>query len=75
MISNNQQLIKKHKVVVVGNGMVGHHFVEQLTQLRTANQAIEITVLSAESRLAYDRVHLSEYFSGKTAQDLSLIHI
>jgi nitrite reductase (NADH) large subunit len=74
MISSNQQLIKKHKhkVVVVGNGMVGHHFVEQLTQLRTANQAIEITVLSAESRLAYDRVHLSEYFSGKTAQDLAM---
>lgn len=59
----------KTNVVVVGNGMVGHHFVEQLVQ---QNADIEITVLSAETRLAYDRVHLSEYFSGKTADDLAL---
>ena len=57
------------KVVVVGNGMVGHHFVEQLAE---QDVAAEITVLSAEPRLAYDRVHLSEYFSGKTAEDLAL---
>lgn len=59
----------KTKVVVIGNGMVGHHFVEQLVQL---NSQSEITVLSAEPRLAYDRVHLSEYFSGKSADDLAL---
>ncbi len=59
---------KKQNVVVVGNGMVGHHFVEQLSQ----DENYHITVLSAESRLAYDRVHLSEYFSGKTAEDLAL---
>ncbi|OUS31805.1 nitrite reductase large subunit [Thalassotalea sp. 42_200_T64] len=58
----------KQNIVVVGNGMVGHHFVEQLSQ----NSEYNITVLSAESRLAYDRVHLSEYFSGKTADDLAL---
>ena len=57
------------KVVIVGNGMVGHHFVEQLSQ---QNADAEITVLSAEPRLAYDRVHLSEYFSGKSADDLAL---
>lgn len=64
------------RIVVVGNGMVGHHFVEQLIQ-HNANvaqdgQAIHICVLSAEPRLAYDRVHLSEYFSGKTAEELAL---
>ena len=59
----------KTKVVIVGNGMVGHHFVEQLVQ---QNGDAEITVLSAEPRLAYDRVHLSEYFSGKSADDLAL---
>ena len=58
----------KQKIVVVGNGMVGHHFVEQLSK----NDTFNITVLSAESRLAYDRVHLSEYFGGKTADDLAL---
>lgn len=59
---------EKIRIVVVGNGMVGHHFVEQLAQ----NSQFHITVLCAESRLAYDRVHLSEYFSGKTADDLAL---
>ena len=58
-------------VVVVGNGMVGHHAVEQLVNLG-AQHNVSITVLSAEDRLAYDRVHLSEYFSGKTADDLAL---
>ena len=49
--------------------MVGHHFVEQL---RSASPQADILVLGEESRLAYDRVHLSEYFSGKTAEDLAL---
>ncbi|WP_231878861.1 NAD(P)/FAD-dependent oxidoreductase, partial [Oleiphilus sp. HI0125] len=57
------------KVLVVGNGMVGHHFVEQILE---QDMNVEVTVLSAEPRLAYDRVHLSEYFTGKTADDLSL---
>jgi len=58
----------KQKIVVVGNGMVGHHFVDEMAK----HEGYEITVLSAEDRLAYDRVHLSEYFSGKTAEDLAL---
>ncbi|NQY48015.1 MAG: nitrite reductase large subunit [Colwellia sp.] len=60
--------MSKAKIVVVGNGMVGHHFVEEMAK----NSDYEITVLSAESRLAYDRVYLSSYFSGKTAEDLAL---
>ena len=68
--------IQTNRIVVVGNGMVGHHFVEQLIQHNnnlSADQApLHISVLSAEPRLAYDRVHLSEYFSGKTAQELAL---
>jgi len=58
----------KQKIVVVGNGMVGHHFVNEMAK----NEGYDITVLSAESRLAYDRVHLSEYFAGKTADDLAM---
>ncbi|WJG11099.1 nitrite reductase large subunit NirB [Aliiglaciecola sp. LCG003] len=58
-----------NKIVVVGNGMVGHHFAEQL---RSIDGEVHIVVLSAEPRLAYDRVHLSEFFSGKTAQQLAL---
>lgn len=60
----------KLRIVVVGNGMVGHHFVDQI--MMQSNEQIELTVLAEEPRLAYDRVHLSEYFSGKSAQALSL---
>ncbi|MDO6695162.1 nitrite reductase large subunit NirB [Aliiglaciecola sp. 3_MG-2023] len=71
-MTTNEQLTR---IVVVGNGMVGHHFVEQLIQQSEevyGKSHFHITVLSAEPRLAYDRVHLSEYFSGKTADELSL---
>ncbi|MEY4767066.1 MAG: hypothetical protein RI907_3739 [Pseudomonadota bacterium] len=59
------------KIVVVGHGMVGHKFLESLAE--SGLQGAEVTVLCEEPRPAYDRVHLSEYFSGKTAEDLSLV--
>ncbi|TXS95419.1 nitrite reductase large subunit [Parahaliea maris] len=57
------------KILVVGNGMVGHHFVESLVGLKTAD---DITVIGEEPRPAYDRVHLSEVFSGREPSDLAL---
>jgi len=59
------------KIVVVGHGMVGHKFLESLAESGVQNA--EVIVLCEEPRPAYDRVHLSEYFSGKTADDLSLV--
>jgi len=59
------------KIVVVGHGMVGHKFLEALAE--TGLKDVDVTVLCEEPRPAYDRVHLSEYFSGKTAEDLSLV--
>ncbi len=56
-------------IVVVGNGMVGHHYVDQLLQ---KNLPVKITVIGGEPRPAYDRVHLSEYFAGKKPEDLAL---
>ncbi|MEV4514681.1 nitrite reductase large subunit NirB [Dactylosporangium sp. NPDC049525] len=58
------------KVVVVGHGMVGHRFVEALRARDTTGQW-EITVLAEESRSAYDRVRLSAFFDGASAQDLT----
>src|SRR5471032_1959218 len=58
------------KIIVIGHGMVGHKFLAQLAD-RGAPQ--EVTVLCEEPRPAYDRVHLSEFFSGKSAEDLSLV--
>ena len=59
------------KIIVVGHGMVGHKFLEELQSLAVA--PTEVTVLCEEPRAAYDRVHLSEFFAGKTADDLSLV--
>ncbi|MCL9675935.1 nitrite reductase large subunit NirB [Acinetobacter sp. ACZLY 512] len=58
------------KLVMIGHGMVGHKFIESL--MEKADDEMEITILAEEPRIAYDRVHLSEYFSGKSAKDLSL---
>ncbi|WP_442769940.1 nitrite reductase large subunit NirB [Zoogloea ramigera] len=59
------------KIIVVGHGMVGHKFLEELHQLKLAHA--EVSVLCEEPRPAYDRVHLSEFFAGKSAEDLSLV--
>ena len=58
-------------IVVIGHGMVGHKFVETLAQ--EARPDVRVTVLGEEPRPAYDRVHLSEFFSGKSADELSLV--
>ena len=58
-------------VVVIGHGMVGHKLLECLVD--DASSALHVTVLCEEPRPAYDRVHLSEFFSGKSAEDLSLV--
>lgn len=59
------------KIVVVGNGMVGHKFVEELVAKKLPG--MQLTVLGEEPRAAYDRVHLSAFFSGSSADDLSLV--
>ncbi|KWT73916.1 MULTISPECIES: nitrite reductase large subunit NirB [unclassified Variovorax] len=59
------------KIALIGHGMVGHKFLEQLDELGLADA--QVTVLCEEPRPAYDRVHLSEFFSGKTADELSLV--
>ncbi|MBA2780486.1 nitrite reductase large subunit NirB [Billgrantia kenyensis] len=61
----------KPQLIVIGNGMVGHHLVEQLVE-RGATERYAITVFGEERHLAYDRVHLSEYFSGRDADSLAL---
>ena len=60
------------KILVVGNGMVGQRFVEAL-HAADPDRRVEITVLGEEPRAAYDRVGLTSYFNGKTAEELSLV--
>ncbi|MBP6559794.1 MAG: hypothetical protein KA212_05840, partial [Burkholderiaceae bacterium] len=59
------------KIIVIGHGMVGHKFLESLAETGLTN--VEVTVLCEEPRPAYDRVHLSAFFSGTTAEALSLV--
>jgi nitrite reductase (NADH) large subunit len=62
---------RRQRVVVVGNGLVGHRFVEDLRE-RDPERQFAITVIGEEPRLAYDRVHLSAYFDGRSAADLAV---
>ncbi|OAN18010.1 nitrite reductase large subunit [Photobacterium jeanii] len=62
----------KMKLVIIGNGMVGHRYIEDLVE-KTDVSNFEITVFCEEPRVAYDRVHLSSYFSHHTADELSLV--
>ncbi len=59
------------KIIVIGNGMVGYKFCEKLVANGGA-KAFAVTVFGEEKRPAYDRVQLTQYFSGKTADDLTL---
>jgi nitrite reductase (NADH) large subunit len=61
------------KIIVIGHGMVGHKFLESLATHKAPGTNVQVTVLCEEPRPAYDRVHLSEFFAGKSAEDLSLV--
>jgi len=62
----------KQTLVVIGNGMVGQNFLAGLVQ-SPAKENYDIITFCEEPRAAYDRVHLSEFFTGKTAAELSLV--
>jgi len=61
--------MSEQNIVVVGNGMVGHHYVETLAR---SGVPANIFVIGGEPRPAYDRVHLSEYFAGRKPEELAL---
>src|SRR5262252_4051960 len=64
--------MSKLKLVLVGHGMVGQRFLEQLTS-RMSSDALDVTVFCEEPRAAYDRVQLTSFFAGKSALDLNLV--
>ncbi len=66
----------KQTIIVIGNGMVGHKYLETLCAELAASgrrDAYEIVSFGEEIRPAYDRVQLSAYFNGASADDLSLV--
>ena len=63
--------VESRTLVIVGNGMVGHALCAKLVE-QSAHEKLKIVVFGDEHRVAYDRVHLSQFFDGKTAQSLEL---
>ncbi|KAA9089978.1 nitrite reductase large subunit [Microbacterium radiodurans] len=57
-------------MVVVGAGMVAHRFVESL--LSRTDAPWHVTVIGDERRRPYDRVALTSFFAGASADDLDL---
>jgi nitrite reductase (NADH) large subunit len=63
--------MNRSNVVVVGNGMVSHRFCERLREYDRARR-FRVAVIGEEPRPAYDRVHLTSYFSQRSADALLL---
>jgi nitrite reductase (NADH) large subunit len=61
----------KPRLVVIGNGMVGHKLIE-LAIDQGLCERFAIATFCEEPRLAYDRVHLSAFFEGRSAAELAL---
>jgi nitrite reductase (NADH) large subunit len=64
-------MVANKRLVVIGNGMVGHRFVERMID-GGHHRDWNISVFCEERRLAYDRVNLTSFFGGKSAADLAL---
>ena len=66
---HDRQDIMTNRLVVVGNGPVGHRLVEQVA----AAGGWDITVFGEEPRPAYDRVHLTWWFDERSAEPLNMV--
>ncbi len=64
----------KKTVVVIGNGMVGHRFVEKMIEF-DQQQRYRIVTFCEEPRAAYDRVGLTSFFAHRDAEKLMLARL
>lgn len=62
---------KGEELIIVGNGMVGAKFCEELVA-RKMHKRMRVTVFGKESRVAYNRVKLSTYMSHRDDKQLEL---
>ena len=65
---------RQETVVVIGNGMVGHRFVEKLVEF-DAERRFKIVTFCEEPRAAYDRVGLTSFFAHRDAEQLMLARL
>jgi hypothetical protein len=69
---NSEEAIAKKRVVVIGNGMVGQRFMENLLSLDAQHQKCTISTFCEEPRAAYNRVKLTSYFETRDPSALSM---
>ncbi|MFZ5846479.1 MAG: nitrite reductase large subunit NirB [Actinomycetota bacterium] len=62
----------RQTLVVAGNGMVGHRFVQAAIE-RGLTERFDLVVVGEEPRPAYDRVALTSFFGLASADELSLL--
>jgi len=62
----------KIKLVVIGNGPVGHNFLEYLVETGKADE-YQVTVFGEEPLPAYDRVHLTSWFKNQSVDDINMV--
>jgi nitrite reductase (NADH) large subunit len=64
---------KRQRIVVIGNGMVGHRFVQAAVE-RGLTETHDLLVIGEEPRAAYDRVGLTSWFGhADGAEGLTLL--
>ena len=61
-------------IIVIGNGMVGHRFVEQLIDFDQGKR-YNIVTFCEEPRAAYDRVGLTSFFAHRDAEKLMIARV
>lgn len=59
-------------LVVIGNGPVGHKFLESLVESGTADN-YKVTIFGEEPLPAYDRVHLTAWFKNRDVADINMV--
>lgn len=65
----SEQSVSARRIVVVGNGMVGARFAEEVARLDPEGERVHVTVVGTEHHPAYNRVLLSGVVAGDYTPD------
>lgn len=70
--ASGSHMSTKLNIVVIGNGPVGHKFLESLVDSGQAG-SFNVTVFGEEVLPAYDRVHLTAWFKNRDVADINMV--
>jgi len=71
-VNGMKSMKEKIKLVVIGNGPVGHNFLEYLVESGESDN-YQVTVFGEEPLPAYDRVHLTSWFKNQSVDDINMV--